>query len=439
MMGQQSNTKMVVAGFQALPQTRRWKQAELVPRQPWALAGTAPGNAAGVPARAFPFTSPAENRAMLAATAAQNMARPLHRSIPLDPREARQVEVTARELDRLSTSSPISAVLAAIRSCVPVAAGLLCIIRPDAPDALVSHAVGLPSDLFASWLGTSPDLLAQALKPVVSSKPGGLWRDSETITGVQREQFELLRSLDNAGLGEGAGYKVLERMIPWHGVEHIMLALLMERGEIVPLRSRALLAALQRPIGDAVLRLGLPLGPREPIFAQLLNEQSVGYICISPRGEVLEANQRAHRLVMLCRVSARIEGRRTAMLDFAARAREELRDRRSWYLATDSSTSMLEVTSLRLAKESHALSEDVELVMMKEIFFPQSPAKSLPGLERLTPRQREVALLLARTGDSYKEIADKLSISERTVRKHGESIHRALGVHSRPELTARLT
>lgn len=53
----------------------------------------------------------------------------------------------------------------------------------------------------------------------------------------------------------------------------------------------------------------------------------------------------------------------------------------------------------------------------------------------LTPRQRDVAALLVGTGLSYKQIAARLALSEGTIRTHTERIYRALGVHSRPELT----
>lgn len=58
-----------------------------------------------------------------------------------------------------------------------------------------------------------------------------------------------------------------------------------------------------------------------------------------------------------------------------------------------------------------------------------------PGL---TPRQRDVAELLVGTGLSYKEIAARLDLSEGTIRTHTERIYRAVGVHSRPELTVAL-
>lgn len=358
-----------------------------------------------------------------------------HATSLLDPLEIRRVEATSRALALLPASAHPSALFDAIRPCVPFAAGLFCVIRPSAVDALVSHAVGLPQDVFESWLGTSPEQLAQALEPVVTSAAGALWRDSETLTGEQREQLEVLRKLDTAGLGEGAGYKVLERPIPWQGVEHVMMAVLMERGEAVPLRSQALLAALNPAIHAASLRLRLLIVAREPILAQIIEEQSLGYICVSRRGGVLEANRRAHHLVQRYREASGIQGRLRAMADFAERAREGTRGRRTWYLAASHPTSLLQVNAHWLAKETHALPEDVVLLMMNEIIAPEAAVEIPPALRRLTSRQREIALLLARTGRSYKQIADQLSISEATARKHGENVHRALGVHSRAELT----
>ncbi len=369
----------------------------------------------------------------------RTMPRALQGGPLLDPGEIRRIEATSGALDLLPSGAHPSALFDAIRLCVPLAAGLFCIIRPSAPDALVSHAVGLPQDVFESWLGTSPEQLAQTLAPVISSEAGGLWRDSETITGAQREQLEVLRKLDGAGLGEGAGYKVLERPIPWQGQEHFMMALLMERGVPVPLRSHALLAALNPSICAAVLRLGLLLVAREPILAQIVEEQSLGYICVSTRGAVLEANRRAHHLVMRYREAGGITGRLRAMADFAERARDAAGGRQAWYLTASNPPSLLEVRAHRLAKETHALPEDVVLLMMKEIITPPMPLGPAPALLlRLTPRQREVALLLARTGSSYKQIADQLLISEATARKHGENVYCVLGVHSRAELTVLL-
>lgn len=357
---------------------------------------------------------------------------------PLDPGEIRRVKATARVLSRLPSSAHPSALFDALRPCLPISAGLFSIIRPTAPDALVSHAVGLPQDVFESWLSTAPEQLARTLAPVIASPAGGLWRDSETIVGEHREQLDVLRKLDGAGLGEGAGYKILQRPSPWQGVEHFMLALIMERGDPIPPRSEALLAALNPALHAAVLRLGLLIVAREPILAQIVEEQALGYICVSTRGPVLEANRRAHHLVLRYRDAGRIQGQHRAVADFAERAREAVAGRRAWYLRAESPASLLEVNAHRLAKETHALPEDVILLVLKEIVAPPPVVEAPPALRLLTPRQREIAYLLARTGYSYKQIADRLSLSEATMRKHGENIHRTLGVHSRAELAALL-
>jgi DNA-binding NarL/FixJ family response regulator len=69
---------------------------------------------------------------------------------------------------------------------------------------------------------------------------------------------------------------------------------------------------------------------------------------------------------------------------------------------------------------------------------PRLPVQRSTTRATLTLRQREVAALLVGTGLSYKEIAARLDLSEGTVRTHTEAIYRALGVHSRPELTVAL-
>jgi DNA-binding NarL/FixJ family response regulator len=70
---------------------------------------------------------------------------------------------------------------------------------------------------------------------------------------------------------------------------------------------------------------------------------------------------------------------------------------------------------------------------------PPRPRRPLctPGVENLTPRQREVLdeLLLGR---SSKEIARALAVAEGTVKIHLAAIYRALGVRSRAEAISKL-
>jgi DNA-binding NarL/FixJ family response regulator len=65
---------------------------------------------------------------------------------------------------------------------------------------------------------------------------------------------------------------------------------------------------------------------------------------------------------------------------------------------------------------------------------PPAPADEAPGLEALTPREREVLHHLAR-GYAYKGIAARLGISARTVESHVGAVLRKLQLSSRHEVT----
>jgi DNA-binding CsgD family transcriptional regulator len=62
---------------------------------------------------------------------------------------------------------------------------------------------------------------------------------------------------------------------------------------------------------------------------------------------------------------------------------------------------------------------------------------SAPEMALLSPREREVLELLAK-GDSYKEIADRLSLALETIRMNVKHIYSKLHVHSRGEASAKL-
>ncbi len=64
-------------------------------------------------------------------------------------------------------------------------------------------------------------------------------------------------------------------------------------------------------------------------------------------------------------------------------------------------------------------------------------ASSAPEMARLSPREREVLEWLAR-GQSYKEIAERLSLAVETIRMNVKHIYSKLHVHSRGEATALL-
>lgn len=72
-------------------------------------------------------------------------------------------------------------------------------------------------------------------------------------------------------------------------------------------------------------------------------------------------------------------------------------------------------------------------LLVKDYLSQEPPAKARDSISVLTPREHEVLALLA-DGDSNAEIAEKLSISPKTVARHRENIMGKLNMHSRTEL-----
>ncbi len=61
------------------------------------------------------------------------------------------------------------------------------------------------------------------------------------------------------------------------------------------------------------------------------------------------------------------------------------------------------------------------------------PARNSTVTEELTPREKDVLLLLAR-GHTNRQIAEKLNLSPRTIEGHRSSLVSKLGISSRVEL-----
>ncbi|MDI1430129.1 helix-turn-helix transcriptional regulator [Polyangium sorediatum] len=348
----------------------------------------------------------------------------------------------AQMLSKVAAGNDPAVILDALAQCVPTVAGLISVVRPDAPQILISHAMRLPTELLEGWMRTRSEHLEPALRLVFEARPGGFWRDADTIAGPLRDGLEVLHALDDFGLGEGAGYKLHQRVVPGRGTEHVMLALLTERGKQFPRTAPAMMEALAADVRAAVHRASLPLVASRSILSQITEEQAMGYICINRRnGAVLEVNQRAFDLI--AKYHAReISRSRSALLDFADSARSFTATRASWQIVHPTGFSVLEVHVHALAKETHELHEDVHLLAMREWILPSvlrpPRAASSPILEMLPPRKREIALLLVGSSLSYKEIAHRLGISPGTVRAHVQNIYRIAGVDSRPGLTTLL-
>lgn len=87
------------------------------------------------------------------------------------------------------------------------------------------------------------------------------------------------------------------------------------------------------------------------------------------------------------------------------------------------------------------MSADGEAVLEALTTSPSPPPKArdvvrsqeLVLLQSLTRRERAVLVLLGQ-GLESDDIADRLSISEHTVRTHLQNVHRKLNVHSRLEI-----
>lgn len=77
-------------------------------------------------------------------------------------------------------------------------------------------------------------------------------------------------------------------------------------------------------------------------------------------------------------------------------------------------------------------------VMFQQIDWLHRAGSDVPASKKvidLSPRERQIVLLLM-GGDSRKQVAAKLQLSEHTVATYLKEIHRKFGVHSRAELLA---
>jgi len=105
----------------------------------------------------------------------------------------------------------------------------------------------------------------------------------------------------------------------------------------------------------------------------------------------------------------------------------------SGYL-TKTATARQVVEALRLVAAGHAVFSPQLAGFVLEAFPAVDPATVDPDLDRLTPRQREVLRSIAK-GYTYKETADALGVSPRTVETHVSEVLRKLQLTNRNELT----
>lgn len=344
------------------------------------------------------------------------------------------LERVRRMLSKISVRGAPEDVFDALKLCAPIMGGLVGSIRAGA-GAAVSRVVKLPPDIFEGWASTPAAHLARMLSPLQDAPPGALISDTQAITGSFREELELLDCLRAAGLGETAGYKVSTSGSGLGGAVHRFLTFALDGRQRFTARQRRLLARLQPDVQAALDRLRVPLIASQSILAQIVDEETAGFLCVTRERRVIELNQRASTLIARHLAAARIERGRKVHADFVARALEQTSGGRTWRV-TDVDGSGLRVNTHWLAKESHAIREDLHLIMIRDLAAVPS-ARSLEDAG-LTKRQMEIARLLCTTGLSYKECAAQLGIADATMRTHVANVYRRLGVRSRPELVALL-
>jgi len=111
---------------------------------------------------------------------------------------------------------------------------------------------------------------------------------------------------------------------------------------------------------------------------------------------------------------------------------------RGYVRSTDSPATMIKAIHAVNSGEIWAERRVLEKAISKPMLLPETIQSQIPGLPPLTNREMEV-LTMVLQGASNKEIADRNSISERTVKTHLYRVYRKLNVKSRTKAIALLS
>ncbi len=111
---------------------------------------------------------------------------------------------------------------------------------------------------------------------------------------------------------------------------------------------------------------------------------------------------------------------------------------RGYLRTTDSPATMIKAIRAVQSGEMWAERRILEKAISKPMLLPETLQTQVPGLPPLTSREMEV-LTMVLQGASNKEIADRNSISERTVKTHLYRVYRKLNVKSRTKAIALLS
>lgn len=104
----------------------------------------------------------------------------------------------------------------------------------------------------------------------------------------------------------------------------------------------------------------------------------------------------------------------------------------AWGLVTKGADPVLIQRAIEKVVRGEMWFSDGAMAKAIETLVRHKPSEN-PGLEKLTPREADVVVLLVQ-GYRNKEIAKRLFLSQNTVRRYTETIYRKLGVNSRLEV-----
>jgi len=111
---------------------------------------------------------------------------------------------------------------------------------------------------------------------------------------------------------------------------------------------------------------------------------------------------------------------------------------RGYFRLTDTPAGMVKAVRAVYAGELWAERRIMEKAIAMPMLLPETLQSHVPGLQPLTNKEMEV-LTMVLQGASNKEIADRNSISERTVKTHLYRVYKKLNVKSRTKAIALLS
>ncbi len=349
------------------------------------------------------------------------------------------VRVSEKRLDAIGPGDSPEALVKALEPSLSVAAALLMVVNPGPPLSVTHHSLRLPQQLLDGWMRTQPQYFEQSLSYAVHSHSGDFWQGRQDFSQQLLKGLEVMEEMDGYGLGDGAGLKIDQHVAVGGRTAHVALAVMTHRGEGFPHQTTAVCHALAPALRKAVFRLSLPLSRGQSIHARVLEEDNVGFVCLSPDGEtIVEVNQRAYDLALRYRSIAGLGSGEFSLRAFVRLAGLKTCGDKPWQLIHPDGGGIMQVRAYSMPREHFDMAHDLPMLKLEEwsLSPPEEPDEFVLPAEfhKLTPRQSEIAKLLVEDGRAPKQIASDLKIAESTVRKHIENMHKTLKVQSTHEL-----